>query len=297
MSNENVQIYPAKTRIVPIIKLIKNLVHHSSEDYKDLLEGAEGGVIEKKNHKKFGEVVTSYKISNAEGYDGTDPLNEFDRAVHSVCISEQDVGNEYTTPAIIFRALTGKVGESDTKIYTNQREAILTSMMKLMSTLIWIDDADTNKKLGYKPTEASGKLSNLLYAEFDRKTINGQDASVIHFIRKSPIMEIAKSRNQIIRYDAALLDVPHLQNTPRNITNKNYLACRVFEIKQHHMTPTITFDDLFRKLRITDTSRKVQMDAREVAIIFFEHLKSKGVIKTFEILKKCNKFHAFKFSY
>ena len=297
-SKENVQITPSQVRIVPNFKLAKVMCNLPTEQYNRAVNGVERGIIEKRNHKKHGEIITSYRITNADGYDGIDPLNEFDRAVLSVCSSEFEYGNSDTTPAIIFRNLTGRVGKgSNAKPHLNQRDDILTSVMKLMNTLIWIDDSDTNEKLGYEPTSASETCSAILPAYFVKKTVNGQDATVIYFDRESPIMEIAKSRNQIIRYDTALLDVPNVQNTYMNITIKNYLACRVKEIMLHHMTPTITFDDLFAKVRITDASRKTQMDAREVAKAFFEHLKSISVLKSLDISKKGNKFYGVTFSY
>lgn len=264
-SNENVQIYPSKTRIVPNFKLAKIMCNLSEE--------------------KFDGMVV-------DGYDNTDPLNEFDRAVLSVCISEWVAGNRYTTPSVIYRALTGKVGDSDANPSLNQRDEILNSIMKLMNTLIWIDDTETNEALGYETTDASKKCSAILPAYFVEKTVNGQDATVIFFDRVSPIMTIAEQRSQILRFDASLLDVPNQNNTPRVITIKNCIMNRVMEIKLHKMTPTITFDDLFRKCRITDASRKTKMDARETAKIFFEHLKSKGVINSFEIVKNGNcQFH------
>ena len=295
---ENVQIFPSKIRVVPNFKLAKIVCNLPTEHYNRAVNGEERGIIEKRNHKKHGEIITSYRLTNADGYDGTDPLNEYDRAVLSICSSEFEDGKRDTTPAIIFRNLTGRVGKgSNAKPHLNQRDDILNSVMKLMNTLIWIDDSDTNEKLGYEPTSASGTCSAILPAYFVQKTVNGQDATVIYFDRESPIMEIAKSRNQIIRYDTALLDVPNVQNTYMNITIKNYLACRVTEIMLHHMTPTITFDNLFAKIRITDASRDTKMNARAVAKSFFEHLKSRGDIKSFNLVKKGNQFYSIIFAY
>ena len=290
---ENIQIYPAKVRVVPNVKLVKSITKFDAEDYQELLGGEEAEVVEKRNHKKFGMIATTYKIANAEGFTDENPLTEFDAAVLSACISEQKAGNDDTTPAVILRALTGKVGEGgDHKMRTNQRRAILDSVEKLMCTKITADLSAVNKALGYETTDASKKCSAILPAYFVEKTVNGQDATVIYFDRVSPIMTIAEQRSQILRFDASLLDVPNQNNTPRVITIKNCIMNRVMEIKLHKMTPTITFDDLFRKCRITDASRKTKMDARETAKIFFEHLKSKGVINSFEIVKNGNcQFH------
>lgn len=295
--SENIQIYPARIRVIPNSKLMKQVCNLSDKAYDRAINGTERSVIEKRNHKKFGKVKTPYKIHN--NGDNTEPLNEFDRAVFNVCNSEFDAGNRDTTPSIIYRSLTGKIGDSDANPSKNQRAAIMTSLLKLMSTLIWIDDEDTNEKLKYAPTDVSRKWRNILYAGIDEKTVNGQDATVIHLYRESPLMTIADARNQIIRYDASLLDVPHQQNTPMNITLKNYVMNRVHEIKLHpkQLAPTLTFDDIFEKARITNASRDTKMNARNAVKTFFDHLQTKGVIKSFEIVTKGVSEHAVTFTF
>ena len=294
----NVQIYPSKVRVVPNVKLIKNISKLSTESYQDMLNGGNGGIIEKRNHKKFGNVITTYKIVNADGYDDESPLTEFDAAVLSACISEQKVGNEDTTTAIILRALTGKVGESgDHKLRVNQREAILHSVTKLMQTIIDIDLSDANNALGYNNGKPQQLRAPILPCEFVTIEINGQPVNdVIHFYRESPIMTIAEQRNQILRYDTELLDVPGQNNTPLVIVLKNYVMRRIAEIKLHKMTPTLTFDDIFTRARITDASRDTKKELRHIVEKFFAHLQEKATVKNFEFVKKGNKIHAVKFA-
>lgn len=295
--SENIQLYPARTRVVPNIKLIKVLAKQSAGAYQKLLDGKSGGVIEKKNHKKHGEVITTYTITNAEGYDGTDPLNEFDRAVLSACISEFEASNKYTTIAILLRSLTGKVGGSDGAVYANQREWILNSLHKLMSTIITVDLADTNEKLNYEGADTV--TGAILPCKYVTTTINGQPVKdVIYFLDESPIMKIAKDRNQILRYDTELLDVPNLRKTPLVITITNYIMNRVTEIKLHkQLAPTLTFADIFEKARITNASRDAKYNAREIVITTFKHLQAKEVIKTFDVVKKGVAVHAITFTF
>lgn len=295
---ENVQIYPSRTRIVPNLKLAKILANLSPKKYDRAINGVTRNIVEKRNHKKHGDIRTPYKISNAAGYDNTDPLTEFDRAVLSVCISERYEGNNHTTPAIILRGLTGKVGRGDAEPSKNQREAILTSITKLMSTIIEVDLSETNEKLNYNGGKKQQVTGAILPCKFITTTINGKAVDdVIYFLDDSPIMLIAEERNQILRYDTAILDVPGQQNTAMNITVKNYLMNRVMEIKQHHMPPTLTFDDIFRKCRIDAASYKTQMDARASVEKFFEHLRANDVLMSFEIVRRRNKFHAITFAY
>ena len=294
----NIQLYPAKVRVVPNVKLIKNISKLSAESYQDMLNGGNGGIIEKRNHKKFGDVITTYKIVNADGYDDESPLTELDAAILSACISEQKVGNENTTSAIILRALTGKVGKHDAEPKANQREAILHSVTKLMQTIIDIDLSEANKALGYNNGKPQQLRAPILPCEFVTIEINGLLVNdVIHFYRESPIMTIAEQRNQILRYNTELLDVPGQNNTPLVIVLKNYIMRRIAEIKLHNMLPTFTFDDIFKRARIFDANKHVKFDARNTVEKFFAHLQKKATVKNFELVKKGNQIHAVTFTF
>lgn len=289
---QNVQIYPAITRVEPNDKVTKFLFNFNAETYAALISGANIDVTEVKNHKKFGEVISTFKIESVD----RQPLTEFDRAVHAVCYSEFDAGNLYTTPNIIYRALTGKIGDSDANPSKDQRKAILKSVKKLMGTRYNPAVADAFEKLGYDKVVV--KESMLLPCIIVDVTVNGQRVEdAIYFLCESPLWAIANAKDQIIRYNASLLDVPNLHNTPRVIMLKNYVMRRIQEIKLHKMTPTLTFADIFKKARITDASSQSKLDARKAVKIFFDHLQAKGVVKTFSLVKKANQFHAVIFTY
>ena len=291
---DNVQLYRVSTRIVPNFKLAKVLSTRNSDTYQRLLDGGQGAVVEKKNHKHgkktIDEVITTYTISNAVGYDNSDPLSEFDRAVLSVCAAYFDAGFTHTTVAMILRGLTGKKG-GDAQPSVDQYNAILLSITKLMSTLISIDDSDTNDLLGYEKGK-SITCSAILPAQFVETTVNGQKTATIQFDRISPLIEIGKKRKQLLTFDSSLLNVPNQQNTPMNITLKNYALVRICEIKLHNLTPTLTFEDIFKKCRIADAPKKTKFNARSTLTKFFQHLQNIGFISSFEVVKehtKCQK--------
>ena len=107
-SKNNIQIYPSKKRIVPNDRLSKVLFNLTEADYQYLIDNQDTiGFVEMNNHKKFGEIVSPLKIDiDGESFSISEPLNQFDSAVLSVCISEWLANNKITTPAIIFRGLT-----------------------------------------------------------------------------------------------------------------------------------------------------------------------------------------------
>ena len=293
----NVQIYPSTKRLVPNFKLVKVTQKMGSELYTDIVNGKrKGGVVEKKNHKKHGDIVSVYTVTNADGYDNTDPLNVTDYAVLSVCASEYDVGNRYTTVAIILRGLIGKVGNQNVRPRPDQYNAIINSLKKLMFTGIEIDLSVTNAELNYGGKEKI--TSALLPAKIVETSINGKIVDdVIYFLDESPLMEIARARKQILTYDAELLNVPNQNNTLLVIAVKNYVIIRVLEIKLHKLTPTLTFGDIFEKCRIANADRKIKQRTRSYVISFFEHLQNKDEISSFKIFKKHNKFYSISFTF
>ena len=203
--------------------------------------------------------------------------------------------------AIILRGLTGKVGSrliGKGKIHKEQHAAIIHSVKKLISIILDTDLSCVNEQLNYNDGKSQKITEPILPAKLISTFINGQSVDdVIFFLDESPVMKIARNRKQLLTFDATLLDVPKQNNTPMNIAIKNYVMTRVLEIKLHHITPVITFDDVFKKCRIENASRDKKADARNNLIKFFEHLKSKGEINSFEVTKKANSFYSVKFSY
>ena len=295
--NDNAQVYPITQRLVPNFKLCKVIYNLEEQKYTGMVvDGKQRKVLEKKKHKKFGDIVTVYRISNSDDFDNTDPLNEFDYAVFSVCVSFFDKGYRCITVAIIYRALTGKGNSA--RVTSDLREAILHSLKKLIGTVIEIDESEVNAAFKYADSDHSKKCSAILPAHLDDKIINGNDASVVYFDRESPLMEIAHQRNQLLRYDVSLLNAPDIRNTFMNIMLKSYVMRRIVEIKAHkQLKPTLTFDDIFEKCRIKNASRKTKMDARDVIFKLFQYLQTKDFVKSFKLIKEENGFHAIKFIY
>ena len=294
---ENFQIYSVKQRLVPNFKLCKVIYNLNQDQYSRMVEkGQQRRILEKKKYKRFGNIITDYRIFNSDDYDNTDPLNEFDYAVYSVCVSYFDKGYKCITVAIIYRALTGKGNTS--RVTPDLREAILNSLKKLIGTFIEIDETDVNEVFKYAEPDKARKRSSILPAHFIDKTINGQDASVVFFDRESPLMEIAHQRRQLLTYDVSLLNAPGIRNTVMNIMLKNCVMRRVAEIKIHkQLKPTVTFEDIFRKCRLGEGNRDTKMNARKIVTKFFEHLQSEKVIKSFEASKQENAFQSISFIY
>lgn len=297
-----VQLVPSNECVEPNDAFIKRLFLIGPKSFKQSLQGRKFSVREKRQTAKKNAIYSLLKVTNAEGYEDDNPLDEFDRAVLGVIISEYLAGNRYTTVNIIFRALIGKVGDRGAVLRKNQQDSIVNSIIKLMATLVDFSSvAESLKEMRYTDKDGntiSFHSSNILAADIIDAKINGQVMEgVIFFKDNSPLFDIADAKNQIIRYPHDLLDVPNQNNTPRIISIKKYVLRRICEIKLHNMTPTITSEDLFQKCRMSNSPRNVKMDARKAIANLFQHLQTKNFITDFEFVQQRNKFIAVKFSY
>lgn len=301
-SKTNIQIIPARTLVIPNDRVSKKLFNLTTADLRDWIEQHKTvKFTELLNHKRFGDIISPIKLFvDEESFTISEPIDPFDRAVLAACISEWEAGNRHTTPAIIYRALTGKVGRGDAEPSKNQLADILNSLKVLMRLQIDYDMSTCCKQLGYNNGNPEHLISALLPAYYlQASTINGKDAAVIAFDRESPLLRAAEIKNnQIISFDSNILDVPHQQNTRMNISVKFHVLTRVIEVKLHkQLTPTVTFADVFDKCRLTNASRKTKRDVRETVVAFFKHLQKKEVIQSFEPVKNSNSLYSIKFSF
>ena len=281
----------------------KALFRFVALSFKSALLGKKFGVKQANKSAKKEAVFSAFSVQNAVGFDDISPLDEFDRAVLGVIISEYLAGNRYSTVNIVFRALIGKVGDQNARPSKNQLDFIAHSIQKLMGTVVdfsaissSLNELHYTDKNGNKITLRS---SNLLSADILNAKVNGQVLDgVIFFKDISPLFLIADSKSQVIRYPHELMNVPNQNNTPRIISVKKYVLRRICEIKLHkNLARTITFDDVFQKCRMLNCPREIKRDTRNAVINFFEHLQEKNFILSFELVQQCNKFVSIKFSF
>ena len=289
----NIQLYPTDKLYFPNDILSKRLFNLTEDDYFKAIKDRDGvDVVEKKNHSKFGNIISPFRIrvDDKTNFTVSEPLDQFDFAVLCSCISEWRADNRHTTPSIIYRALTGKFGDYDANPSKNQLANILQSVDKLMRTQIAINMDDVCENFKYNGGKNFTLVSALLPCKrVTETTVNGNKATVIHLLEKSPLLEIAEMKNgQLISCDSQILNVLNQNNTRMNIAIKTYVLRRVLEILAHRkqMVPTITFADVFEKCRLTNANRMTKSKARGPCTNFFKHLQDKKIIKSFRLNKK-----------
>ena len=302
-TKQNFQIYPAKQLIVPNDRISKKLFNLTLDDVRDwIAQHKSVDFVEMQRHKKFGKIISPMKLTvDDETFTISEPLDQFDSAVLCAGISELYFGNHQTTPAIIYRAITGKVNKgAEAEPSKKQLADILSAIELLMRLQLTYDMSSYCITTGCNDDNPVTLISTLLPCRMLKSsTANGKDTSVIELLGESPLLHSAQLKNnQLLMYDNSVLDVRNMNNSRMNIGAKHYAMRRVQECSLHRkqLTPTITLADYFKKLRIENASNDKKKDAREVLVTFFEHLKTKGVIETFTVRKKGNAFDAVEFT-
>ena len=298
---KSVKVNPSKIIYVPNDRFAKKLFNLSDEDFNNACQEPTN-LVEIKKHKKYGKISSPFLIIVDEysSFTLSEPLDQFDFDVLIVCISEYYVGNRYITPAIIYRGLTGKVNKgAEAEPSKDQLAAIMHSLEKLMFLKVEIFMNELCEKTDYNEGKNFHIVAPILPAEYVTESIiNGKSSTIIHLLEESPIWRIACLKNhQVLSFNAEILDIPRQQNTRLNIMIKFYVLRRILEIILHNLTPTITFLDVFKNCRIENADNKTKLRVREFMLAFFGHLKTKGIIKTFELTKKGNTFYSIKLTY
>ena len=276
-------------------KLTKTVFSLSAEEYFDVLQKSISIAVTETIMR--GKKIQTHFTLNGGGFSALKgPLNEYDRAIFDVCNSAREANFIGITRDSLFRILTGGKNKN-TRPTPSQAIAIFESLKRLM-TVIEIDFSHTREKMSKYKDIPDKIISPILPCRILHNVLfNGQRTTLIKFTEESPFMKIARVKKQIINYSVSLRDITNQNNTPLVIMIKSYVIRRVLEIVLHKMTPTITFDDLFKHCDIPNATRKQKQDARKIVLSVMENLKSEGTIKSFELTKKDGSFYGISMSF
>ena len=263
--------------VVPCDKL-SNHMFNSADEYEEY-ECVEG------HDRKGKEVTTPYRLELA-GVDKT--LTAFERELLYVAISAWEQGYQFLSFKMILNALTGDVKDKD---LSKRLEAIKASVKRLM-TVITIDLAPLLKafpKYRKRHVGSAELTAQILPCKMLDVEINGRRTFAVELLGESPLMTVAKLKQQLITYDLEPLAVPNQNNTEQVIVIKNYLLRRIKLIKRGLNSTTI-----YRECGLADADKWQKQNARKEILVTLNHFKAVGVIKDFKAERQGNAFRAIK---
>ena len=291
---KSIQINKVGKIIIPQDK-IGNILLNKVDELSDI-----EGIIENKRSK------AKSKLS-IEAPD--DDLNLFDVCIFLAAIAQQQAGNECTTAAILHRTLGG----SPKNFSNKQREKILKSIEKLIFTKVkyeFIDDVLKSKSKWNidKEFEENGYsyVGALLPAEIVAEKINGQlTRDAIRFLAESPIFKIAKMKNQLVKFDAELLNVPKLSYTDtstrlkfelidtvsrlRRIDKRNKKSRKGNKSDKAKKYLQLSLKNLYERCELSQ-EKKRQGEYREIIEKILNHVKNCGFIEVWHFVKTGREF-------
>ena len=301
---EKVQVYPSKQFVIVSDKMTNKIFNADRKHSTgiDIIEDSKSNTI------------TELNLTLSKEFPKNN-LTAFDHIIFDACISEQAKGNEFTTPSIIHRV----IGGGEDRITPTSQQRIFNSIKKLATTWISFDCSAICQKFGYNNGKAYEYNGYLLPLEFVIATINGQvDTIAVHFLRNSPLLDVAKMKGQLISCDNSLLKLPNLNNTEKVLSIKGYLFRRILQIIGSHqphkahlagksndnqpiyrrnkkLEKSILLTTLYAQCEIDITSKLQQQRARETISKVMEHFKANHLISEWHFTKKDRKFYSISF--
>ena len=271
-----------RKRIEPCDKLSNHMFNYPTAEYEDIIKNRDKcecveGV------KKGKEIVTPYWLELVEGYVDLSPLNAFHREVLFNVISAYEQGFRVITLSTTLDSLTG--GVEKRHVYKEQYATIREAFNKLAFIRIEIDLEPLLSAFPKYRKNYSGELKligTLLPCCFLEGEINGQKTLAIELLAESPLMKVAKLKNQLLTYDASPLAISGQYNTPQVITLKNYLLRRIKQIERG-LNSSILFETIYEECGLADASDSVKQNARKEIVDILKSFKAAGVIQNYEI--------------
>lgn len=237
--------------------------------------------IARRNSKK--EILSFVRLDysdNAIQISGKKELTPYDREVHDALATLYiDGGNEYITPQMIYKAMTGN---PEAKLAPKQQEAISNSLNKLMySRLIINASKEECKAYGFDKYTYEGTV---IQAEKETAKVNGVIVEVYHLLRAPALYTHADKIKQICRLDIKLLNSPVNKNE-ETITLQGYLLRHINGTKGGMLSPKILYETIYEQLDIQASSdgalRKKKLKVRNTVKKILDYLKTKDFIKNY----------------
>lgn len=164
---------------------------------------AEMPIVERILGKKILSLVRLDYSDNAIQISGGKELTQYDREVHDALVTLYvDGGNEYITPQMIYKAITGN---SEAKLPPKQQEAISNSLNKLMYSKLVIKASKEECK-AYGIDEFTYECT-VIQAEIVPARVNGVIEEVYHLLSEPALYTYASLKNQVCRLDIKMLSL------------------------------------------------------------------------------------------
>lgn len=280
---------PAELVIVPKVpeQAVKTKDNVSNFITQNMLDAGEQLIeLEKK-----GRIKQQIRTKVSFSYEGIDILakkefNLFDQEVHDAVVSLYLAENKFISPAMVYRAMTGKTNSES--ITATKLKKVEDSIDKCMFSKLSIDASEGAALYGYDQAIYSGPL---LSAEKVSVSMGG-NRIIAYRVNVEPLLyRYAKACKQISAVDIKLLDTP-IRKEDDTIVLQGYLLRRIESIKSDKkIDRNILFDDIYEVLGVDKSQRVKVQRIREYIKEILEYWVEKDYIGRFEFVMQGRTFY------
>lgn len=240
--------------------------------------------------EKKGRIKRQIRTKVTFSYEGIDILTKkefslFDQEVHDAVVTLYMANNQFISPAMVYRAMTGKTHSE--YINAGKLKEIEESIDKCMWSRLSIDASEEASIYGYEQAIYSGQL---LAAEKVMMKMGGKQVTAYKILTEPLLYRYAKSGKQIAAVDIKLLDTPVVK-TSNIIVLQGYLLRQIESMKSdRNCERMIKFEDIYKAMGVRLDQRTEVKRIREAVREILGYWKEKSYICTFEYIKKGNTF-------
>lgn len=240
--------------------------------------------------EKRGRIKQQVRTRVSFSYEGIDILtkkefNLFDQEVHDAVVSLYLAENKFISPAMVYRAMTGKT-ESQ-YIHPKKLHEIEESIDKCMFSKLSIDASEEAAAYGYEQAVYSGAL---LSAEKVSVKMGGNKVTAYRLLTEPLLYRYAKTCKQVSAVDIKLLDTP-VTKTNDTIVLQGYLLRKIEAMKtDRYCLRTISYDEIYRTLHVSKENRVQLTRIREYVKDILDFWIEKSYISNYEIIMQGRSF-------
>lgn len=241
--------------------------------------------------EKRGRLKTQVRTRVSFSYEGIDILTKrdftlFDQEVHDAVVSLYLAENKFISPAMVYRAMTGKTDAQ--YIHPQKLHEIEESIDKCIFSKLSIDATEAAAAYGYEEAIYSGAL---LSAEKVSVHMGGNRVIAYRILTEPLLYRYAKTCKQVSAVDIKLLDTP-LSKTNEIIILQGFLIRKIEAMKadRRYCSRSIMYDDIYAALNLSKDQRVQLVRIRDVVEEILNYWITKNYIAHYEIVKSGKKY-------
>lgn len=245
--------------------------------------------------ERTGRIKRQIRTKVSFSYEGIDiqtrkEFTLFDQAVHDAVVSLYLAENRFISPAMVYRAMTGKTNAEYIK--PEKLKEIEESIDKCIFSKLSIDATEEATAYGYKQAVYSGAL---LAAEKVSVLMGGHRIIAYNITTEPLLYRYAKAGRQITSVDIKLLDTP-IKKTSDNIVLQEFIMRKIEAMKgDRNYDRMILFADIYDVLNISSEQRVQVKRVRGYVKEILDFWMEKKYISNYEIVTKGKSIHGVTF--